>query len=240
MRNPKEQTREILKNSRRLCVLTGAGISAESGLATFRDSDGLWNNHSVEDVATPEGFLRDPEGVWNFYLELKEQADRAAPNPAHAALTAFGGKDGRRVTVLTQNVDGLHERAGGTEVITLHGSLYRARCSSCVKNELPLPGKVPPLPKCECGGLVRPDIVWFGEPLDDIAMGLAAAAVGVCDAFMVVGTSAQVFPAASFAYIALRQKKPVILVNKEATPLNEFTNLAFTGKAGTILPELLS
>lgn len=240
MRDKKEQAKEILKGCRHLCVLTGAGISAESGLATFRDSDGLWNNHSVEDVATPEGFMRDPEGVWNFYIELRGQADNAAPNPAHEALAAFGKQDGRKVTILTQNVDGLHERAGGADIITLHGSLYRARCATCAKTGAQLPNKIPPLPRCSCGGLIRPDIVWFGEPLDDIAMGMANAAVGKCDAFLVVGTSAQVFPAASFAYIALRQRKPVILVNKEHTPLNEFTDLSFTGKAGTILPELLA
>ncbi|MDD4004777.1 MAG: NAD-dependent deacylase [Elusimicrobiaceae bacterium] len=230
---------ELLDKASHIGVLTGAGISAESGLATFRDSDGLWNNHPVEEVATPEGFFAAPQKVWRFYNELRAEAKTARPNPAHAALSA-AHDNGRRVSVITQNVDGLHQRAGSPEVIELHGTLWAARCTRCAQRVEDLAAGYTDCPVCAaCGALLRPDIVWFGEPLPQDALARAELAVRDCQAFIMVGTSAQVYPAAGFAVMAIRRAIPVIEVNMEKTPLSSLATVSILGKAGTILPQLL-
>jgi NAD-dependent deacetylase len=221
-------------------VLTGAGISAESGLATFRDSDGLWEKHRVEDVATPEAFVRDPAFVWRFYNARRKAGAAASPNPGHLALARFE-RQGKKIIILTQNVDGLHQRAGSSEVVELHGSLWRARCVKCRRVFTDLPAELPILPYCaSCQGLLRPDIVWFGEALDPADLGAAAAALQDCDLFLVAGTSAQVQPAASFAFAAVERGVCVIEVNKEPTALSGLVTVSLQGPAGGILPALLA
>ncbi|MCX5797928.1 MAG: NAD-dependent deacylase [Elusimicrobia bacterium] len=229
----------LIARARRVAVLTGAGISAESGLATFRDSGGLWEQHRVEDVATPEAFARDPAFVWRFYNARRKAGASAAPNPAHLALARLERKV-QSVVILTQNVDGLHQRAGSRQVLELHGSLWRARCTECRRAFTDLPVELPLPPRCaDCRGLLRPDIVWFGEALDPDVLGAAAEALQVCDLFLVVGTSAQVQPAASFAFAAVERGIGVIEVNKEPTALSRLATVSLQGRAGEILPALL-
>jgi NAD-dependent deacetylase len=230
--------RKLAAQARRIAILTGAGISAESGLATFRDSGGLWEDHRVEDVATPEAFVRDPEFVWRFYNARRKAGAEAAPNPGHLALAQFE-RQGKKVVILTQNVDGLHQRAGSSKVVELHGSLWRARCTECRRAFADLPVELPPLPHCAaCQGLLRPDIVWFGEALAPKDLGAAAEALRECDLFLVVGTSAQVQPAASFAFAAVERGIGVVEVNKEPTALSRLVTVSLQGPAGEILPAL--
>lgn len=231
---------KLLQSASRISVLTGAGISAESGLSTFRDSNGLWNNHPVEEVATPEGFAANPAKVWRFYNELRAIAAKAEPNAAHDAL-ALAQKNGKNISVITQNVDGLHQRAGSTGVIELHGTLWSARCTRCSAREENLPVNYSDEPLCQaCGSLLRPDIVWFGEQLPETAVIAAEQAAMTCDVFISVGTSAQVYPAAGFAVMAARRGIPFIEVNLEPTPLSEMTAVSLFGKAGEIIPQLLN
>jgi NAD-dependent deacetylase len=256
------KAKKLLAESRSLCVLTGAGISAESGIKTFRDSDGLWEEHAIEDVATPEGFSRDPKLVWSFYNARRKAADVATPNPAHLALSRLemGFKRQRRLkprketsaiinsrqkliatmTVLTQNIDGLHQQAGSQNILELHGSVWKVRCTDCgiVSTEFPLELPIPPV--CEaCDGLLRPDIVWFGESLDSEVVSMAEAAVRASDVFLVVGTSAVVQPAASYPFIAAKRKVPVIEVNLEPTMVSTIATVSLIGKAGEILPKII-
>lgn len=234
-----ERARKLAARARRVTVLTGAGISAESGLATFRDSGGLWEKHRVEDVATPEAFARDPAFVWRFYNARRKAGAAAALNPGHLALARFE-RQVQSVVILTQNVDGLHQRAGSSKVVELHGSLWRARCMECRRAFTDLPVELPLPPYCAaCQGLLRPDIVWFGEALDPEVLGAAATALRDCDLFLVVGTSAQVQPAASFAFAAVERGIVVIEVNKEPTALSRLATVSLQGQAGEILPSLL-
>lgn len=218
-------------------VLTGAGISAESGLATFRGSDGLWNGHRVEDVATPEGWEADPELVWRFYSMRRRDALAAEPNAAHLALAKMEEQLKNAFYLCTQNVDDLHERAGSHRVHHMHGTLFQSRCVQC---NLPYPDraryeKVSDLPVCpECGAAVRPHIVWFGEVplgLDEIYRELDRATV-----LLVVGTSGSVYPAAGFVDIANRKGIRTIYVGPEE-PLNrEAFDEIFLGSATAVLP----
>lgn len=235
-----ESARRLVREARRVAVLTGAGISAESGLATFRDSGGLWERHRVEDVASPEAFARDPELVWRFYNARRKAGAAAAPNAAHRALAEFEGR-GKDIVILTQNVDGLHQRAGSRRVVELHGSLWRVRCARCRAVAADLPVEVPLLPRCSvCQGLQRPDIVWFGEALAPHDLAAAAAALRESELLIVVGTSAQVQPAASFAFGAVERGVGVIEVNKERTMLSPMATVSLRGLAGDILPAALS
>ena len=180
----------------RVFVLTGAGISAESGVATFRDANGLWEQHRIEDVATPEGFARDPRLVWRFYSERRRQVASVQPNPAHRALARLEQHLGDNLFLCTQNVDPLHERAGSARVVHMHGSLDESRCDRCDRPAFP--DATPwfdELPKCfVCGGRLRPNVVWFGEV--PFAMDAIFAAVEACDLFVTIGSSGAVHPAA--------------------------------------------
>ncbi|WP_137843891.1 NAD-dependent deacylase [Microbacterium sp. 2FI] len=185
----------------RIVVLTGAGISAESGVPTFRDADGLWEGHHVEDVATPEGYERDPDTVLRFYDERRRALVAVAPNPAHDALARLETALGEDLLVVTQNVDDLHERAGSINLVHMHGELYRALCEGCGIRS-PWTGDLLGRPPCPvCGErMLRPDVVWFGEmpyELDRIE-----AAVALCDTFVSIGTSGAVYPAAGYAALA--------------------------------------
>jgi NAD-dependent deacetylase len=225
----------------RLFVLTGAGISAESGLATFRGSDGLWNGYRVEDVATPEAWDADPELVWTFYSMRRTDARAAEPNAAHLALARLEKRLGDRFFLCTQNVDDLHERAGSERVHHMHGTLFQSRCVKC---DAPFDDdNVYPtaeiLPKCtKCGHAVRPHIVWFGEvPLDmDGIMAMLARAT----VLLVVGTSGSVYPAAGFVKMAQRQGTRTVYVGPEE-PLNasSFDDIVL-GNATALLPGLFT
>lgn len=211
----------------RLLVLTGAGVSAESGLATFRDSNGLWEQHRVEDVASPDGFVRDPALVWKFYSLRRDQAKTVEPNGGHRALAEVEKRLEDRFLLVTQNVDGLHQRAGSERVIEIHGSLFRTKCSSCDLEPFDdyatyFERTLPTCDRCEGRGrkaLLRPDIVWFGEMLDPAHLQTIDAfmrrAAGGPFVFMAVGTSGAVWPAAGLVNLARSLGASTLLVNAE-------------------------
>ena len=237
---------EIDENTR-ILVMTGAGISAESGLATFRGAGGLWNGQPVERVATPEGFAAEPALVWRFYSQRREQAAAAAPNRAHRALAALEDRMGDRLLLATQNVDGLHQRAGSRRVVEMHGSLWRTRCAAC--DAPPFDDRTPvepPLPRCaRCGGLLRPAIVWFGELLDEadtrrIEQFIATSSAGRTPLmFLAVGTSGNVWPAAGYVDLARSVGAETWLVNLEAAENVGAFDHFVQGPAGEVLAALL-
>jgi len=220
-------------------VLTGAGVSRESGIATFRDAGGLWEGVDPAEVATPEAFQRDPARVWRFYDARRAQAADAEPNAAHRAIAAIEAT-GRPFLLATQNVDGLHERAGQRGMVRLHGTLWKVRCTTCglVTEDRRVP-LVPLPPLCACGGLLRPEVVWFGEVLPMDAFGRAERAAREARLCLVVGTSSLVEPAAGIPRTALEAGAHVVEINPERTPLSPFASECLTGPAGEILPELL-
>lgn len=223
-----------------VAVLTGAGVSAESGVPTFRDAQtGLWAKYSPEELATPRAFRRNPRLVWEWYAWRRELVADAKPNPAHLALaemeTLFP-----HFLLITQNVDGLHQRAGSRHVVELHGNITRTKCfdEDRLVSSWPDTGEVPP--RCpNCGGLLRPAVVWFEEPLPDEEMNLAARTSKTCDVFLSIGTSTVVYPAAALPDTALRGGATVVEINPQPTPFTERARFALAGPAGTVLPELL-
>lgn len=232
-------------------VVTGAGVSAESGLATFRDADGLWEQHRVEDVASPEGFERDPRLVWKFYSLRREQAETVRPNAGHHALAAVEKALGDRFLLVTQNIDGLHQRAGSNRVIEIHGSLFRTKCSGCdlapfEDRSLYLDGVLPTCDRCEGRkgkSLLRPDIVWFGEMLDSGHLRAIDAFMrrdsGSPFIFLAVGTSGVVWPVAGFVNLARSLGALTCLVNAEPAENTARFHTFVQGKSSEILPALL-
>jgi NAD-dependent deacetylase len=231
------QTR--LESARSVAVLTGAGVSAESGVPTFRGADGLWRQYRAEDLATPEAFSRDPKLVWEWYDWRRQLIAKCQPNPAHYAI-AFLERQARKLLLITQNVDGLHRLAGSVRMVEVHGSLWRVRClqEGKITENLDVPLRTI-APRCECGSLLRPDVVWFGEALPSEALQQAFEAAESCDLFLVVGTSAVVQPAASLPMVARNKGAYVVEVNLEPTPLTPIAHESHHGKAGEILPKLL-
>jgi NAD-dependent deacetylase len=223
----------------RVVVLTGAGISAESGLQTFRDSDGLWENHRVEDVATPEGFATNPELVWNFYRQRYHSALVAKPNAGHLALAEMERKIGENFSIITQNVDGLHRRAGNNNVYEMHGRVDRCFCTLCKKKfpitDIDLSGSLPYCPKCD--GLLRPDIVWFGEI--PYFLDVIEKLIRKCNLFLVIGTSGTVYPAAGFVMAAKYNGAKTIGVNLEKPKNQDHFDFFYEGKSGDLLPGLV-
>lgn len=221
-----------------IVALTGAGVSAESGLSTFRGPGGLWEGHDAAALATPEAFARDALLVWRFYAWRRARAAEAAPNAAHQAVAALE-RARPETRLITQNVDGLHERAGSRSLLRLHGSLWRLRCveegreNEDLRREL---GVLPP--RCACGGLLRPGVVWFGEPLSSSVLGEAQRAVREAAVLLVVGTSSLVWPAAGLPGLAQEAGAYVIEINPEPTPLSEDADLVLREPAARALPAI--
>lgn len=224
----------------KVVVLTGAGISAESGIRTFRDSGGLWENHRIEDVATPSAFARDPVLVWDFYRQRYHNALASEPNAGHSALADMERKLKDNFHIITQNVDGLHRRAGNKNVVEMHGRLDKCFCTICGKqhfiSDIELDHELPYCTKCE--GLLRPDIVWFGEIPHDLD--IIDRLIRKCNLFIVVGTSGVVYPAAGFVMAAKFSGAKTIGINLEAPHNFQYFDKFYEGKAGDILPGLVA
>ncbi|WP_250645510.1 SIR2 family NAD-dependent protein deacylase [Salidesulfovibrio onnuriiensis] len=233
-----QTVKALLSGARSLVVLTGAGVSAESGVPTFRGTDGLWEEYRPEDLARPEAFSRDPELIWRFYNWRRELVGRCEPNPAHLALAALE-RQAPEMLLVTQNVDGLHQRAGNRNVLELHGSLWRLQCTVCTYEEENRTD-LPPLPACpRCNNLLRPGVVWFGEQLPAGVLSTVLDTVAKADVMLVAGTSSVVQPAASLAHVAKRSGAVTIEVNLEPTHNTGFMDFALHGRAGEILPQLV-
>jgi NAD-dependent deacetylase len=234
-----ENLREKLWRARHVAVLSGAGISAESGVPTFRGEGGLWRQFRAVDLATPEAFSRDPKLVWEFYNWRRELIGPLSPNPGHLALTQIENRV-PKFTLITQNIDGLHKKAGSRNIIELHGNLWKVRCTNCETVTEDLRTPLPELPACEsCGSLLRPHVVWFGEMLEPQVIDAAYKAISDCDLMIVVGTSGTVQPAASMGMQAKRNGASVAEINLESTPYSDVYNISISGKSGEILPLLL-
>jgi len=240
MATPIDQLGQLLEGASRVTVLTGAGISAESGIPTFRGSEGLWNNYTPEELATPDAFAQDPALVWRWYDWRRSLVANARPNAAHTALVALEQR--HAVAVITQNVDGLHAQAGSRELIELHGNIWRVRCTRCatiaLNTEVPLSTVPPVCPRC--GGLVRPHIVWFGEAVDPYDHQRSIELIRTADVFLVIGTSGLVHPAAAFARVAKTARVPVVEINPDATPNTPLADLVIAERAVPVFSELVA
>ena len=230
-----------LRGARFIAVLTGAGISAESGLATFRDAQtGLWARFDPRELATPSAFARNPKLVWDWYAWRREHVAAARPNAGHFALAKLEQRV-PEFALITQNVDGLHQRAGSRNPIELHGNITRVKCSR--EGTIVERWEAPPdaLPRCgNCGAPLRPDVVWFEEMLPERALAAADAAVRRCNVLLVIGTSAEVYPAAALPALARLSGAIVVEINPEATPLSAIADFALRGAAGIVLPALVA
>lgn len=232
---------ERLHPAARVTVLTGAGVSAASGIPTFRGDDGLWRNFRAEDLATPEAFARDPRTVWEWYGWRRDLVRQAEPNPAHHALVDLAHTV-EHVEIITQNVDGLHARAGGDLPLhELHGSLFLLRCTRCGAERPDHDPGPPPgsMPHCGCGGLQRPGVVWFGEPLDPDVFAAGVQAARSCDVLLVVGTSGTVHPAAGLARVAHEHGAFVADFNLEAGPTHDAIDVVVPGPCEETLVALV-
>lgn len=240
----------LLQSAKRICILTGAGISAESGIPTFRDKQtGLWEQYRAEDLASIDAFMRDPELVWSWYQWRRQLVHDKAPNPAHHAIAKWqqiAESQGQQVTLITQNVDDLHEQAGSTTT-HLHGHLWRNRCSQCDrpygdqsetvdKSTLSFDSELINCPHCD--GYIRPDIVWFGEMLPTGAWQTAEDSAAHCEVFISIGTSSLVYPAAGLAQLAKSNGAKVIEINPNPTP-NTLVDITLAEKAGMVMPHLV-
>ncbi|AFH48048.1 SIR2 family NAD-dependent protein deacetylase [Ignavibacterium album JCM 16511] len=227
-----------ISESEKIVFFTGAGISAESGIPTFRGKDGIWNKLKPEELANFNAFLRNPKMVWEWYNHRKKIIHESKPNAGHFAIAEFE-KYFDDVVVVTQNIDNLHRRAGSNKIYELHGNIERNYCINCrtsYNEELDFSEGVP---KCKCGGLIRPDVVWFGEflPADQLEESEKAAIRS--DIFFVVGTSAVVYPAAGLVYTAKRAGSYIVEVNIEETEISSISDISFFGEAGKVLPAIL-
>lgn len=234
------KARALLGASRVVTVLTGAGISADSGVPTFRGADGLWRNFRAEDLATPEAFERDPRLVWEWYNWRRELLATKEPNPAHFALADLEQRLADRMWLITQNVDGLHRQAGSRRLSEIHGNIWMVRCTGCgaVTDDRRVP--IPILPTCQrCKALLRPHIVWFGESLDSVNLRHCSDALRSCNLLLVIGTSGVVYPAAGFAAVAKETGATVVEVNLDETPQSDLVDLSLRGRAKDLVPRLL-
>jgi len=235
---------DALKAARRIVAFTAAGISAESGIATFRDAmTGLWARFNPMDLATPEAFGRDPERVSRWYDERRCNVAACRPNAGHLALARlqqFAMQQGCRFTLATQNVDRLHQAAGSAKVLELHGTLWVWRCVECgEESEERGPAFEMFPPRCTCGGLRRPGVVWFGESLPEAVLAAAQNAVAECDYFLSIGTSGEVYPAAGLIEQAVSAGAKVLEVNPTPTPFSGYVSWSIRGKSGEVLPQIV-
>lgn len=234
-----DHVRALLRSARSVAALTGAGVSAESGIPTFRGANGLWKQYRPEDLATPEAFARNPELVWQWYDWRRGIIAQAKPNAGHTALAELE----QRVpdfTLITQNVDDLHDDAGSRRILKVHGSIWTVRCVGCgrenVDRRAPLP-EIPP--RCQCGALLRPGVVWFGEPLPSTVWNEAERAAERAEVFLVIGTSALVYPAAGLAATAKRAGANLVEINIAETPLSQSIDAFLKGSSAELLPQLM-
>ncbi|MDZ7262420.1 MAG: NAD-dependent deacylase [candidate division KSB1 bacterium] len=230
---------DLLKNARKVTVLTGAGVSAESGVPTFRGEEGLWKKFRPEELANFDAFMKNPELVWEWYDYRRKLILEVKPNPGHYALVAMENfyPD---FTLITQNVDDLHRKAGSKKIYELHGNILRNRCVDCNKyyTQIDL-GPDKKVPRCHCGGLIRPDVVWFGELLPAREVELAFEAAANCEVFFSIGTSALVQPAASLPVTAKQSGAYVVEINYEPTVISNIVDESILGKSGEVLPQLM-
>ena len=229
---------DALRGARHVCILTGAGVSAESGVPTFRDAqDGLWAEYDPQDLATPDAFVADPALIWRWYRWRRQLVAEAEPNPGHYAIAELESCVGQ-VTLVTQNVDSLHQRAGSKKVIEFHGNLFEERCFTCgttaVENDAQ---EVPDCPAC--GGNLRPGVVWFGESIPEAALNESCAAAMECDVFLSAGTSSLVYPAAGLASLAAENGATVAEINPNTTTHASDFHFAIAEKSGVVFPKLL-
>lgn len=235
-----QSAQRALAEATRIAVLTGAGISAESGLGTFRGKEGIWNKMRPEELASMDGFMANPELVWEWYNYRRSLLSSAKPNPAHQALAEWG-KACAEFTLVTQNVDGLHQLAGQPEVLELHGNIRVNRCLKCgLETEDDLHDHPEGVPLCKCGGAFRPGVVWFGEMLPENTLMQAFAAAECCDLFLVVGTSAVVYPAASLPEIAADHGAATIEINLEPTQFSARATCSILSQASVAVPALFT
>ena len=237
-----ERTADILAEAKYAVALTGAGISVDSGIPPFRGKGGLWEKIDPMKYAHIDAFLEDPETVWNVLIkDMKTVLDKARPNPAHGGLADLEGL-GILKTVITQNVDGLHQMAGNRDVIEFHGNFARQRCQRCSQSMATADVDLTRIPPhCECGGVLRPDCIFFGELIPPEALNRSQAVSAACDVMLVIGTSAFVQPAATMPYIAKDNGAVVVEINPEPTPLTaRISNIPLMGDAGSILPRLVA
>jgi NAD-dependent deacetylase len=230
-----------LRRAHRVAVLTGAGISAESGVPTFREAQtGLWARYNPEELATPDAFQRNPKLVWEWYTWRQQRVCQAEPNAGHRALVEMEQRIAE-FTLITQNVDGLHRRAGSHQILELHGNLFRAKCFSEDRPVESWPDSEEIPPRCpRCGGLLRPDVVWFGEMLPAATLRAAEHAAATAELFFSIGTSALVYPAADLPFAALNAGATVVEINPQPTPLSPHVTFSLNGAAGQILPALIA
>src|SRR3989338_1810349 len=220
-----------LAGARAVTVLTGAGISADSGVPTFRGADGLWQNHRAEELATPEAFARNPRLVWEWYNWRRELIATKIPNAAHHALVELEQRV-ERFWLITQNVDGLHPAAGSRKLSEINGNIWKVRCTQCRQVQENRAVPIPMLPLCPaCGGLLRPHIIWFGESLDPGDLDRSTAAVGSCEVLLIIGTSGVVYPAASFAALARQAGAFVAEINLDPAPNPQVVDITIGGRA---------
>jgi len=235
--------RDWVASARSIAVLTGAGISAESGIPTFRDQSSdrpaLWKNFRAEDLATPQAFAHDPKFVWEWYDWRRSLIAKAEPNAGHLALAQLE-KRTPSFTLITQNVDGLHGRAGSTRLLKVHGDIWWLRCTLCGRERQDLRPHLPDLPPhCNCGGIERPGVVWFGENLPPEIWSQAEQSASAADIFLVVGTSALVYPAAGLVHLAKASGAKVVEVNPAETPVSGMVDFSWRAPAAEALPQIL-
>jgi NAD-dependent deacetylase len=234
-----DRLQSLLSKGRKVAVLTGAGISAESGVPTFRGEEGLWKKFRPEELATLDAFMANPELVWEWYQYRRKIIQEIKPNPGHLALVDFQNHF-QTFDLITQNVDGLHHQAGSTKVVELHGNIRKNKCIRCGKKYQTLEGTLPGNPpRCSCGANLRPDVVWFGEMLPQDAINFAFEVSSQCDLFFSVGTSAVVHPAASLPLVAKRNGAFLVEVNLSATEITPWVDESLWGKSGEVLPQLV-
>jgi len=233
-----DTAREWVRNCRSLCVLSGAGVSAESGVPTFRGPQGLWKRKDPTSLATPEAFAEDPKEVWEWYQWRRRKIRQCAPNAGHVALAAVEPTKPDFLLV-TQNVDGLHRAAGSRRLVEIHGSIWTVRCTGCGAGREEREDFLELPPRCgSCGGLLRPGVVWFGEMLPREASDAATDMLTRCEVLIVAGTSAVVAPASGYAAMAKRRGARVIEVNPDETPVSGICDVSVRGKSGEVLPAL--